>query len=433
MTSRVLPNSLWAATAIAAPHTTPLFSDFDCDVAIVGAGFTGLRAALVLAEAGVRVVVLDAGDIAWGASGRNGGQVNPIGHEPPEVIAQHWKAFGEADIARRYTEMTIQSADEVFALINRHGIDCDAEQNGWIRSVHGSAAVPAFEHLYNSWREAGAELRMLKDEELARLSGSQLYLQAWVAARGGSVQPLSYARGLAGAAIKAGAIIHSHSAVDALEPDGERWKLRTVNGSVSASKVIVCTNGYTDHLIPGLQQSIVPVVSMQSATRPLTDEENEVILPERHTMADSRRVIYYFRKTSDRRLVFGSAGTRGESPGPSEHRRLIRGLRSVYPQFPELTLDYVWGGQIAVTKDHLPHIHQPMAGVITGLGCNGRGVALATVMGRLLAERTMGMADAELPIPVTGIKAYPFHRFHRVGIKLAVAYMEHRDRSESQR
>ena len=133
----------------------------------------------------------------------------------------------------------------------------------------------------------------------------------------------------------------------------------------------------------------------------------------------------------DGRLVFGSAGTSGENPQQSERHRIENGLKTVYPQFQDLELDYLWGGQIAVTQDHLPHIHQPMPGVITGLGCNGRGVALSTVMGRLLAEATLGKDPKDLPIPVVPIKPYPFHRFHRVGIKIAVAWKEFQDRRES--
>ena len=431
MTPRALPDSLWAATGVAAPDTIPLNTDIDCDVAIIGAGFTGLRAGLVLAEAGVSVVLLDAGDIGWGASGRNGGQVNPIGHETPDTIARQWQAHGGPDMAKRFTAMTIGSADELFSLVSTHGIDCDAEQNGWIRGLHGPAAGKTFDAMFDGWNRAGAALQMLDGEELAQMSGSRLYERAWFAPSGGSVQPLSYARGLARAALDAGAIIHTHTEVESLQAQADQWLLRTATGSVVANKVIVGTNGYSGKLIPGLRESIVPVVSLQSATRRLTDEEARVILPSRCTMADSRRVIYYFRKTGDGRLVFGSAGTKGDSPGRDEHQRLLRGLRAVYPQFPDLTLDYVWGGHIAVTQDHLPHIHEPMPGVIAGLGFNGRGVANATVMGRLLAERTMGKEDADLPIPVTRIKAYPFHRFHRVAIKLVVAYQERKDRQES--
>ena len=425
------PDSLWAATANPAPATQSLTEDINVDVAVVGAGYTGLRAALVLAESGTNVAVVDAGEIGWGGSGRNGGQVNPIGHESPDVIARRWgKKYG-GDFAEHYVSMTIRSADELFGLVRKHHIQCDAEQNGWIRAAHGSAAMPGFEKMYHGWQRAGADLRMIDRDELERLSGARAYHSGWVASRGGSVQPLSYARGLARAAQTAGARIYTQTKVEQLTPIAGSWCLRTEKAVVKAEQVILGTNGYTDRLVPGMRESVVPVVSIQAATKPLTPEQDANILIHRHTFADTRRVIFYFRKTADNRLVFGSAGAAGEAPGPSERQRIIGGLRTVYPQFPDLQPDYIWGGQIAMTRDHLPHIHSPAPGLHAGLGCNGRGVALSTVMGRLLAEKALGKAPAELPIPVSTIKPYRFHRFHRVGIRLAVAWKEYRDKREA--
>jgi glycine/D-amino acid oxidase-like deaminating enzyme len=431
MVSLKLPNSLWAATANAVPELSPLAGKQKVDVAIVGAGFTGLRAALELAQAGTRVAVLDAGEVGWGASGRNGGQVNPIGHEPSDVIARRWDKVYGGDFAARYIDMTIQSADEVFELVRRHKIDCDAKQNGWIRAVHGNAARADFEAMYLSWEGAGADLRLIDRDELEQLSGTHAYDMGWVAARGGSVQPLSYTRGLARAALAAGADIYVHSRVEELKRNGRAWKLDTRGGAVTADQVLFGTNGYSDQLIPGLRESIVPVVSIQAATKPLTPDQNAQILRQGHTFSDTRRVIFYFRKTADKRLVFGSAGTAGETPGISERNRILQGLATVFPQFPELDLDYIWGGQIAVTRDHLPHIHQPAPGLHVGLGCNGRGVALSTVMGRLLAQTALGENPADLPIPVGPIKKYPFYRFHKAGIKIAVAWKEIQDRREA--
>jgi glycine/D-amino acid oxidase-like deaminating enzyme len=142
-------------------------------------------------------------------------------------------------------------------------------------------------------------------------------------------------------------------------------------------------------------------------------------------------VIYYFRKTADNRLVFGSAGTNDDQPGSPERHRILLGLKTVFPQFSGFRLDYIWGGKVAVTQDHLPHIHQPAPGLHTALGCNGRGVALSTATGRLLAELVLGKKQQDLPIPVSAFKKYPFHRFYRIGIKIAVGWKEFRDRQEA--
>lgn len=430
-----LPDSLWAATANPALDTPALQGDVNADVAIVGAGFTGLRAALELAQQGVNVVVVDAGQIGWGASGRNGGQVNPIAHEAPQTTQRKWaKLYGEAQAAaytERFTAMYLNAADELFGLVRKHNIRCDAEQNGWIRAAHGPAAIPAFEKLMQGWNDVGAGLEALDQAAIEKMSGARGYRQGWLAHRAGSVQPLSYARGLGQAAINAGAIVYSDTRIDKLQKQGQQWRLTAQNGSINAEQVLLCTNGYSDELFPGLRATIVPVISMQAATQKLSDQQIAGILPGRQTFADSRRVIFYWRKTAENRLVFGSAGVADEVAGPADRQRIIRGLRTAYPQFPDLQPEYIWGGRIAVTQDHLPHIHQPAPGLTAGLGYNGRGVAMSTVMGRLLAELVMGKAIEEMPLPVTQIKKYPFHRFHRTGIRILVPLQELRDRREA--
>jgi len=430
-----LPDSLWAATAASCPKHTPLQGDVTADVAIVGAGFTGLRAALELSQKGGSVIVVDAGQIGWGASGRNGGQVNPIGHESPVTIEKKWSTlYGAArgkSLAHRFSQMYMNAADELFDLVKTHNIDCDAEQNGWIRGVHGAAAEADFHTMFKGWHDAGADIEMLSAKQVEQMSGCKGYGLGWIAKRAGTVQPMSYVRGLAKAALKSGAAVHCDTPIETLEQHKGQWKLSTPNGSINAKQVLLCTNGYSDALYPNLAKSIVPVISIQAATQVLTAEQNAQILPGRQTFADTRRVIYYFKKTADNRLVFGSAGVTAESPNAADHERIMQGLRTVYPQFPELSIDYIWGGRIAVTLDHLPHIHQPAAGLHIGLGCNGRGVAMSTVMGRLLAEVVMGKPTIDLPLPVTKIKKYPFHRFHRTGIKLLVPWKEYCDKREA--
>jgi len=426
-----LPESLWRATAPEAPATASLSGNAAVDVAIIGAGFSGLRAALCLAEAGKRVCVLDATDIGYGASGRNGGQVNPIGHESPASIAQRWQGLHDPSYAGRYAQCVLQSADEVFNLIKRHAINCDAEQNGWIRAVHGASAQAEFDTMLAGWNDAGAKLTRLERGELFRLSGTGSYRAGWLAPSGGSVQPLAYARGLADTAIRAGAVIYTRSPVTQVKPDNGGWSLSSLNSTVKADQLILCTNGYTDKLWPGLKQSLVPVVSIQAATEPLTDDQYARILPQRHTFADTRRVIYYFKKTADKRLVFGSAGFSGEQPGQPDMHRIKEGIRNVYPFLDNIKVDYLWGGRIAITQDHLPHIHQPAPGLWCGLGFNGRGVAMSTVMGRLLAELALGADQGSIPVPVTNIKAFPLHRFHRLGAKAVLHWHDYLDRRES--
>ena len=431
MNTTELPPSLWAATAVEAPPTSSLEGSQTTDVLVVGAGFCGLRTAIELASAGVSTCVIDAGTIGWGASGRNGGQVNPIGHEPPASIARRWKVAVESERVQRYLRLTIGAADALFDLVRHWRIECDAEQNGWIRGLHSEAASEEFGRLFDGWQRAGADLRLLERDEIEGLSGTRSYLRGWLAARGGSVQPLSYARGLARAASRAGATIATDTRGSDLMRTGNRWRLSTDRGEIFADTVVLCTNAYTDGLFPGLRESIVPVVSVQSATRALSKEQMEEILPKRQTFSDTRRVIFYFRKTADDRLVFGSAGKDGDRPGSTDRRRLLEGLRTLYPQFPDLDIEYLWGGRIALTLDHLPHLHELAPGLIAGLGFNGRGVAMATAMGAELAKWVLHRDADRLAIPIVRPKRIPLHRFHSIGVRALLGWREMLDRREA--
>jgi len=431
MSTLSLPDSLWAATANPGPSTFPLLHSQSFDVAIVGAGFCGLRTAIELATAGVSVCVIDAGDIGWGASGRNGGQVNPIGHEPPQTIADRWKLPLEHEQVQRYIQFTIGSANGLFDLVRKHNIDCDAEQNGWIRGMHGNAAKPAFDNLFAGWQATGTPMRMLDQNELETLSGTRGYKQGWVADHAGSVQPLSYARGLARAALAAGATIFTQSNVNKLSREGSQWILTSDNGSVSANTVVLSTNGYTDSLFTGLRETVVPVVSIQGATQPLSQGQIDSILPQRHTFADTRRVIFYFKKTADNRLVFGSAGTDPNTPSAADKQRLITGLRTVFPHHTDLNIEYLWGGRIAITRDHLPHINELAPGLIAGLGCNGRGVAMSTAMGKQLATWVLERDSANLSVPLSPLLPFPLHQFHRIGVRTTVWWSMLRDKLEA--
>lgn len=426
-----LPNSLWAATAVRGPSTAPLNEPLTVDVAIVGAGFSGLRTALELAKAGVSVCVVDAGDVGWGASGRNGGQVNPIGHETPAAIAKRWNLPLDHEQVQRYVNFTISGPNALFDLVREHNIDCDAEQNGWIRAVHGNKVLPQFNKMFEGWHATGTPIRMLDKAELDELSGTSAYRTGWVADHGGSIQPLSFARGLAHAALSAGAKIFTHTKVDSLQRNSNNWVLKCAGGDITAKTVVLCTNGYTDQLFKGLRETVVPVVSIQGATKPLSQEQINTILPKRHTFADTRRVIFYFRKTADNRLVFGSAGSNPDNPGAADKQRLVNGLRTVFPQHTDLNIEYLWGGRIAVTRDHLPHINELAPGLITGLGCNGRGVAMATAMGKQLATWVLERDAAKLGLPVSPLLPFPLHQFHRIGVRTTVWWSELRDQFEA--
>ncbi|MEL0614261.1 FAD-binding oxidoreductase [Marinomonas arenicola] len=426
MIHQKLHPSLWADTSTPRISVDKLNTHTRADVVIVGAGITGSRTALELAEQGLAVIVLEAQEPGWGASGRTGGQVNPLAHDIPEKICSYLGEKAGMGVVNAYAK----SADEVFSLIKKHKIECDAEQNGWLRVAHCNRAVKQLESMSSAWQKVGLDINYVEGNELHRLMGTKTYDTATLTPKGGSVQPLSYTRGLCSTAMRFGARVFGHSPVQAIERKGSQWLVKTESGSVDTEWVVFCTNGYTDNVLKGLQKTIVPLVSLQSATEPLPQEIYDEILPEGHTYADTRRVIFYGRKVKDRRVVFGTLGVSADCKRGSDIKRLYSGLAETFPQLKGIELTHKWGGYIAHTPDVLPHLHEPQPGILAGLGYNGRGVAMGTVMGRVIAERILGKSAEDLEIPVTNYSNAFLRHFSDVAVKLAVPTFEIMDAFE---
>jgi len=408
-----MPDSLWAATAPPGPECPPLEADDSADVVVVGAGYTGLSTALHLARAGRGVVVLDAGEPGWGCSGRNGGQVNPGGVKmlPEEILSALGPARGE-----RFLEFGDRSCDLVFDLIDRYRIECEAIRPGYVQGGFGAKGHRFNREWARQWTERGAEARFLDSDEVATILGTRRYDSGMHDARGGNVQPLAYARGLARAALEEGAIIHGASAATAVVRNGAGWSVRTERASVGCECVVLATNGYTGDLWPGLRQSVVPVASFVTATAPLGHNVLPSVLPGRHAVSETARIIVYYRLDAQGRFVIGGRGRwfdvndRGEAP------HVQAAARRLFPSLEGVEWEYHWAGWPAITRDHLPRLFALDRGVYAGLGYNGRGVAGATLMGQQLANVILD--EAEPLVEVRGPERFAFHRYRQVGISV---------------
>ncbi len=424
-----MPPSLWMATAMAGPELEPLQDLQRAEVLIIGGGYTGLSAALHLAEQGKEVVLLDAGEPGWGASGRNGGQVIPGLKEDPDVLEQHLGG----SLGARVVETVGGAADEVFALIRRHGIECDAAQQGWIQPAHTDAALVTATARARQWERRGVPVKLLSADEVhARIGCEPLYRGGWLDPRGGTVQPLSYARGLAHAALRHGARLFRESRVLRLEDDGSGWKAETATGTVRAETVILATNGYSDGVWPGLERSVVSAYSMQLATRPLPPALRSRILVDGVCASDTHRLLWYYRMDSEGRLIMGGRG-RQDRPGFSDGSPLLEALHTLFPEARAVEPEYIWAGRVAMTTDHLPHLHRLARNVFTALGYNGRGVAMATVMGCLLARLAGGASPAEVPYPVTPLKPIRFHALRGPAVGALMRYYRLLDARDARR
>ena len=421
-----LPDSLWRASSAEPVLATPaLQGEARADVAVIGGGFTGLSTALHLAERGTKVVLLEAVEVGFGASGRNGGQVIPgLKLDPEDLVATYGAELGE-----RMAELAGGTADFVFDLVRKHGIRCDARQTGWMSAAHTDAALKLTHERARQWSARGADVAPLDAPGIADLLGSEHagYKGGWVDRRAGSVQPLAYARGLARAAMAAGAAIHGNSPVVRLERANGSWRLTTRKGTVRADRVVIGTNAYTDGLVPGLQQTVIPVRSYIVATAPLGDNLRRTILPQGHCVSDSRQLLFYWRLDAHGRLVMGGRGPLRDRSSAPDYEPVRRAIRRLYPEIGEPKWQYHWNGRVAVTMDGLPHLHQPSPGIAIALGYNGRGVAMASRMGKLLADHALGGKAETLGFPVTPLQPIPGHAFRLPALAAVIAWRRFQD------
>lgn len=413
-------HGLWERSAPPAPPTPPLEGRIAVDVAIVGAGFTGLSAALHLAEGGARVAVLEGVEIGFGGSGRNVGLVNAGMWVMPDDLPGELGALYGA----RLLDLLGAAPAAVFDLIERHGIACEPERQGTLHCAVGRKGLAELQERARQWQARGAPVRLLDAEETAVKVGTRAYAGALLDARAGTIQPLAYARGLAAAAIAAGARIHAGSPVVAVADAGTHWRLDTPQGGVEAAQVIVATNAYTSAVWPEIRAELVHLPYFNMATAPLSHNLRRSILPERQGVWDTREVLSSFRFDRAGRLVFGSVGAlRGT--GLRIHRGWgRRALARLFPQLAGVPFETEWYGQIGMTANNLPRFHRLGRNVVSFSGYNGRGIAPGTVFGRCLAGLVAGaIGEDELPLPVTDPTPAPRRRlkeaFYEAGAQLA--------------
>ena len=416
--------SLWGATAGVAPSLPELKGPLRAEVLIIGGGYTGLSAALHLCESGIDVVVLDARALGECGSGLNGGQVIAGVKHDPDTLE---RMFG-ATLGAQLIQTVASGPDLVFELVRKYQIDCAATRSGWIQPATSEAALVPIVRRLEQWRQRGAPVELLDRREVSRLIGSERYCGGWLDRRGGTLQPLAYLFGLTRAVQQLGGRIFVRSAAIRLESVGGQWRVHTPGGQVSAATVVLATNAYADHLVDALRTTVVAVPSFQVATEPLPQALRDSILPQGQAASDTWHLLRYYRLSPDGRLVLGSRGFFGRAPVATSARHHYRAVQEIFPQLRGLRYQYHWGGMVAMTRDHLPHLHEPAPGVLAGLGYNGRGVAMATVMGRLLARRIQGVAVEELGFPITPVRPMRLHRFSQAGVRLAIGYLQLRER-----
>jgi len=394
------------------------FADSDVDLVVIGAGYQGLSTALHAKRAGLSVQVIEAGDIGAGASGLNGGQVIPGLKQDPETLLA---SFGHT-AGRRLLDFAAGTADAVFDLISHEGLDVERSRCGWIQAAHTDAAMEAAVRRNRQWRAYGADVTLLNKAETTLLTGAEGYRGAFLDRRAGVINPLALAHEMARIATEAGVGLVLKDPADALVRDGSRWRVQTAGGrSIRSRKVLVATNAYSSGLVPKLAESLVWLHSFQIATEPLPPDY-DFILSGGQAVSDSRRIVVYYRRSPDGRLVLGGRGPMAVPQTHEDWRHLERALHRLFPQLAEVAIERRWFGRVAMTTDHLPHLHEPEPGLLIAAGCQGRGIGLMVSLGQALADYVASGDAAVLPLPIRPIKPIPLHRFRRLGVAAHIAW-----------
>jgi glycine/D-amino acid oxidase-like deaminating enzyme len=398
-----LTHGLWEASAPAAPPAPPLTGRVAVDVVVIGAGFTGLSAALHLAEGGRSVAVLEAAEIGFGASGRNVGLVNAGLWVLPERLPDRLGAT----CGTRLLKTLGDAPSLVFDLIERHGIACEALRRGTLHCALGASGLVMLRERAAQWQRLGAPVHLLDAGETAARLGTSAYAGALLDLRAGTVQPLAYARGLANAAARAGATLHGDSPVVSVEDLGAAWRVKVRGGAeVEAAWVIVATNACTgaDGPWPELASELVRMPYFNLATPPLPDALRRTILPNGEGAWDTRQILSSFRLDAAGRLVFGSFGALRGS-GHAVHRDWgRRALARLFPPLAGIAFEHAWYGWIGTTADAMPRFHQLARNVVSFSGYNGRGIGTGTVFGRELARLVLGPVGVDgMSLPASGV------------------------------
>jgi len=409
-------SNLWHHSAENLFLSSPHDGHLAVDVVVIGGGYTGLSAALHLSEAGVKTCVLEADSIGHGGSGRNVGLVNAGLWTPPDVIERRIGSTA----GKKLNTILASGPSLVFDLIEKHQIPCEHMRCGTLHCAAGYLGLKELDSRFRQQRKRNAPVQLLSAEETARRTGTHQFVGSLFDERAGTIQPHAYAHGLAHAAENAGARIFQNTPAVSISKANGHWNVKTPNGTVVGQKLVQATNAYG---IGGVTKNqFTPAYYFQSATQPLPKELRQKILPGGEGCWDTATIMSSFRMDKAGRLLIGGVGNLKSFGGNLHYAWAHRKMQSLFPELSNVELEYVWGGRIAVTNDHLPKIVEFGDGAISIFGYSGRGIAPGTIFGRSVADWFVNDDPSAFPIefqpcsrePLKGTKSF----FYEAGATL---------------
>ena len=419
--------SLWRATAKPLRTLPVLQGDKQADVAIIGAGYTGLSAAYHLARSGLNPIVIEANQPGWGASGRNGGVITAKFRLTfPAIAAAHGKAM-----ARRMYEIAHEATDIVAELVDIFDIaDAALTRSGQVKAAHNretlNYAVREAEWLRSELDDT--TMSVLNADQVRDETGSAGFVGGVLNAGSGGIHPLNYLHGLASGLLDRGIAIYADTPALQLRREGDGVLVETPQGTVRARQAIVATNSYSDltAATASYRTTLIPFRSAIIATEPLSPTLAANVMPTRRTYTETKRMMRWFRMVDDR-VIFGGHGAFGKKDSPAAFRALHKAMVGIFPQLADVPLAYRWSGLVAMTLDSVPHVGRADDRVLFAMGYNGAGVAMASLMGRYLAAYARGETPDVGLLDAARMRHVPFYPLREPAVRMVAGWYQFLD------
>jgi gamma-glutamylputrescine oxidase len=380
------PDSYYAASANPAPARPALEGTAETDICVVGAGYSGLSAALHLAEKGYQVTVLEGARVGWGASGRNGGQIVNGLNAGLDVIERRYGAESAANVGR----MLQEGAGIIRDRVAKYDIKCDLKEKN-LFTAYNAKQMKAFEAKQALWARHGmTDHEMLDKAALRQHINSDVYYGGMMDHSGGHMHPLNLALGEAAAVEANSGVIFEMTNVVSVDQSGARPVVKTERGEVRAKTVLLCGNAYLGYVVPALEKRVMPVSTQIVATEPLGDECALSLLPTDVCVEDARYILDYFRLSGDRRLLFGGGSVYGGTDPSDIEAKLRPNLEKVFPQLKGVKIEHAWSGNFALSFSRVPQLGRLGSSVYFAHGYSGHGVTGSHLFGRILSEAVDG-------------------------------------------
>ena len=399
---------LWAQTSKEQEinsTTTPSSSEYD--VVVIGGGFCGLSIALNASLEGLTVLLIEAGKIGNGASGRNGGFVVP--QFPGAITPSDVEKIIGPKKTKRFCEIVGRGPAFVFEQIEKFKIQCDPEQNGWVQPAHSSKALARTRKVFSEWSARGVDVQWLDSDKVGEMLGSPKYNGGWLAPTGGTINPYALCLGLARVFINKGGVVCENSPVTEIGTDNSQKIVKAGGQVFKTNKVVITTNAYTNGVYPELDKTIIPVRLFHAVTKPLTAEQQKNILPSRVCFTDLRKSGGVARYDPEGRIISaGAVFSIGDARSNAESHVKKR-INLLFPQLVNPEIEHYWEGYCALTQSHLPSVQVLGSGIYAVLGFSTRGVSLAQNLGREFSRYLAGNIPIDdLPVQVCGLDKIPF-------------------------